>query len=445
MKRSVGPLDKRRRITRCQPCAKRRIKCEGGCPCQYCIRTNKACQPQKPAPHQTKFIVVQDPSSAYQTTMPAQAHKLRDDIYLDHFVSFIQRCQFTRGFASATADIVRRIHTSQPLRDLTLAIGALEASRTPSVRCSLFRDSPLCIAFSFYGKSMQTLNHKLETTDALHCDDVLWSTFLLGLFELMTEASGEQWAKHMLYGTSMIFQLGGPKKRLSAVGEKLFSAFRVLEAHRAIIYGDHTFLSQDSWIKYQASLATKPPEPNESILEIMIRISSFAQRLFETMEAVPDPIRSAHPEIDALTREGVHLLQQLRTWHDETTLHDIALDTYSTLALTNYHTLVLFHCGNFTYYSGWEKNTSLLLTKVEIDEHIDAIISLSGSILEQSTIPSALLLFGLRVAGANSSLTGHKEMISATLSRIHQKGFVVSDRIKIDLEEFWKYQLLIKN
>lgn len=163
------------------------------------------------------------------------------------------------------------------------------------------------------------------------------------------------------------------------------------------------------------------------------------------MEALPGSIRSAHPEIDALTREGVHLLQQLRTWHDETTLHDSGLDTYSNLALTNYHALVLFHCGNFTYYSGWEKNSSLLLTNVDINQHVEAIISLSGSILELSTIPGALLLFGLRVAGANSSLTDHKDRISATLSQIHQKGFVVSDRIKIDLEEFWNYQLLLKN
>lgn len=172
-------------------------QCEGGCPCQHCIRTNKACQPQKRVPREVQFIVVQDPSSAYQTMIPAQAHKLRGDIYLDHFVSFIQRCQFTRGFASATADIVRRIHTSQSLHDLTVAIGALEASRTPSVRSGLLRDSPLYIAFSFYGKSIQTLNHKLETADALHCDDVLWSTFLLGLFEVFPIRSVHEKAREV--------------------------------------------------------------------------------------------------------------------------------------------------------------------------------------------------------------------------------------------------------
>ncbi|KOS38492.1 hypothetical protein ACN38_g10684 [Penicillium nordicum] len=38
--RMVGPLDKRRRMTRCLACAKRRIKCEGGFPCVHCIRRN---------------------------------------------------------------------------------------------------------------------------------------------------------------------------------------------------------------------------------------------------------------------------------------------------------------------------------------------------------------------------------------------------------------------
>ncbi|KAL5090149.1 hypothetical protein Trisim1_004670 [Trichoderma cf. simile WF8] len=46
MKRAVGPLDKRKRVTRCQACAKRQIKCQGGVPCEYCQRTKKICTPQ---------------------------------------------------------------------------------------------------------------------------------------------------------------------------------------------------------------------------------------------------------------------------------------------------------------------------------------------------------------------------------------------------------------
>ncbi|KAH7165166.1 hypothetical protein EDB81DRAFT_678820 [Dactylonectria macrodidyma] len=440
MKRFVGPLDKRRRISRCQPCAKRRIKCEGGSPCQHCVRTNKTCEPQSPVPHEIQFVAEQSPRHPSDTRISVQIHAVRDAVYLDHFVTFIQRCQFTAGFASATIDMLRCMNTSQPLHNLTMAIGALEASRRSSVRSDPLHDSPQFIAFGFYGRSIQALNHRLETRDALHRDDVLWSTFLIGLFELMTEASGEQWATHMVHGTSMIFQMTGPTKRPSALREQLFLAFRVLETHRAILYGEQTFLSRDVWTQYQESMASKPPEPGGLVLELMIRISSFAKRFFDSIEAIPDSLRSMHPKMDALANEGVTLLQHLKAWHDNTIVDSDDQNAYLNLALANYHALVLFHCRNFAFYPGWNEDSNLRLTRAEIDQHVDVIILLAGPILELSTIPGVLLLFPLRMAGANTTSADGKKRIRAILSRIYQKGFVVSDRIKVDLERCWEYQ-----
>lgn len=93
----------------------------------------------------------------------------------------------------------------------------------------------------------------------------------------MSETSGERWIKHMLYGTCRIFQSKGPG-RLDPLSERLFEAFRLLEASRAIIYGGPTFLFQDSWMKRKKPPARDPSDPMETILEFLVRISTWSKR-----------------------------------------------------------------------------------------------------------------------------------------------------------------------
>uniref|UniRef100_A0A0D2XJ62 Uncharacterized protein n=1 Tax=Fusarium oxysporum (strain Fo5176) TaxID=660025 RepID=A0A0D2XJ62_FUSOF len=63
----------------------------------------------------------------------------------------------------------------------------------------------------------------------------------------MVEVSGGQWAKHMLYGTSRIFQLSGAGSRSDYLGSQSFETFRLLEGNRAILYGEDTVLSDYSF------------------------------------------------------------------------------------------------------------------------------------------------------------------------------------------------------
>lgn len=93
----------------------------------------------------------------------------------------------------------------------------------------------------------------------------------------MTETSGDRWAKHMLYGTARILQSSGTTNQFSQLGERLFRVFRPLEANRAILYGEDTFLSQGAWVKRQRSLAVNSASPMESIFDLLIQISSFSQ------------------------------------------------------------------------------------------------------------------------------------------------------------------------
>lgn len=96
----------------------------------------------------------------------------------------------------------------------------------------------------------------------------------------MTETLGERWAQHMRSGSSRILQLAGPTESLSPLRRPFFDAFRIMEASRAILYGDGTFLSQDEWLYYDSNPTTGKQGKTDalhSILTLVIQTSSFSK------------------------------------------------------------------------------------------------------------------------------------------------------------------------
>lgn len=97
----------------------------------------------------------------------------------------------------------------------------------------------------------------------------------------MVDPSGAGWAKHMLSGTSRLLQLAGPQQQMSALRKTFLELFRVLEANRAVLYGDDTILSHPYWFplqQIQASRAADGWDSLDGILSLMIRISAFNLR-----------------------------------------------------------------------------------------------------------------------------------------------------------------------
>ncbi|KAL6802880.1 fungal-specific transcription factor domain-containing protein [Trichoderma sp. SZMC 28013] len=450
MKRAVGPLDKRKRVTRCQACAKRQIKCQGGVPCEYCQRTKKICTPQAvssttaPTTVNVKFVKYTPPQQSIleTATLPLQIQIHSNDLYLSSFTASLLRCQFTRDFTDIAQDLLPLMQTSPPLRNLAIALGALDASRRSSSRSITQKESPQCVAYHSYNRSLQSLQQRLQTSDAAVCEDVAWSTFLLGLFELMSESSGEGWAKHMFYGTSKVLQLAGPDAYASSLQQRLLNAFRVLEANRTILFRDVTFLSESKWSVYDSMnhKAAEIPDCMTSIIELMVQTSAFSKRLFEQIEGIPEEGRLFSPTITALAREGTELNHKISNWCDSVSLQSDPADPFNQLALANHHAVRLFHCRNFTYYTCWHPGTIPQLNQMEIDTCVAAIIYLCDKILQSSNIPGAILLFPLRMAGAHSNSEWQRDNVRNLLNQIYNSGFVVAERIQIDLVEFWDFQ-----
>ncbi|KAK1466953.1 hypothetical protein CMEL01_10946 [Colletotrichum melonis] len=449
IKREVGPLDHRRRRTRCLPCAKRRIKvaitnqCQGGSPCEYCTRTKKRCLPQATSTTEVHFISPESSEEGMQVAgLPAHVNIPSDILYLDYFDLFMKRCLFTDEFNGLAADLLPLAQTCLPLGQVVTAIGALEASRRATVKFSRGQQPPYTVAFVSYGEAIKTLRARLQVSDAFRCGGVLWCTLLLGLFELklMTETSGDLWAKHMLYGTARIIQSVGATGQSCQLDKRLFGAFRSLEANRAILYGEDTFLSQEPWSKSPGYLVANPASQVEAVFDLLIEISSFSKAFFDRIESIPDTLRPGHPAIHALAEQGQRFRQRLCSWHDQITPYFDHRDPYCMLALSNYNALQLFLSRNYAYYACWEGQDIPSLAAHEIEAHVTAVVDLSNQILEYSNIPGVLLLFSLRMAGANTNQSLQRGEIVRLLDRIATKGFAVSGRIKRDLQELWEYQ-----
>jgi hypothetical protein len=98
---------------------------------------------------------------------------------------------------------------------------------------------------------------------------------------------------------------------------------------------------------------------------------------------------------------------------------------------------------NYRFYTCWDEDSIPTLTTDEIESHVSAVISQASEVLNNSTIPGLLLLFPLRMAGANTNNPLQKDQIVRLLKRISETGFVVSNRIVVDLEEVWAYKAVL--
>lgn len=94
----------------------------------------------------------------------------------------------------------------------------------------------------------------------------------------MSENSGDGWANHMSYGISRILHAVKPVDDPSPLRMTLLDAFQTLEANRAIIYGDGSFLVQKCWSLHLSGPNIQPPSTMHSIIQLMLEVSGFNQR-----------------------------------------------------------------------------------------------------------------------------------------------------------------------
>lgn len=93
----------------------------------------------------------------------------------------------------------------------------------------------------------------------------------------MTQISGDQWAKHMLYGTSRLLQSSGTTRHVDELRKQFQGAFKWLEVNRAILYAEDTILSREEWRNHYGCLSSSSWDPLDTVFELSVQISSFSK------------------------------------------------------------------------------------------------------------------------------------------------------------------------
>jgi hypothetical protein len=111
---------------------------------------------------------------------------------------------------------------------------------------------------------------------------LLWAVFLLSLFELMADDTGENWIRHTLLGISQLLEALGPDSIRSGTYRRCFLEIRVFEISRALITTSESILARPEWrtLNYELWTGDRVAEwhPNEMLLDLMIDISHLGWR-----------------------------------------------------------------------------------------------------------------------------------------------------------------------
>ena len=269
------------------------MQCEGGTPCLYCLRKKQECIPQAAAARLDAVFVntsslasegivasLSDKGVKNRPTTPssmAPQHKL--NLFIRHFFSgFLVENEF--GGSLDLDTITAHFQSSSSLYHASIAVGALDLSRKTHLCSAVELKDARVGALTAYRTSISSFRKDIETEGVLQGDASLWTTFFLGLFELMYDDTGEGFVKHFLYGTSRILQLRGPEAHLHGPGRSFFLTVRVFEVCRSLIYSEPTFLGQPSWRNLTHRIRDESGvwHPKEALFDLMIDCSELSHR-----------------------------------------------------------------------------------------------------------------------------------------------------------------------
>lgn len=392
-----------------------------------------------------------------------------------------------------------RLGTGTFLRDAMLAIGSMQAATTMQGHVALDTESLKSstpppdestrlrrIALEYYARAVSSLSSALaenansadpSSTSEDTRDTILWTTLFLGFYELMNNARARGWQMHMIHGTAKALRALGPQSvRSSRRSRTFFLQARVFEVYRAIIFSDSTFLTDPEWQNLMGEIWMHSCEDNkeregwhpmDSLLDIIVLCSRLRYRI---RGFLPNCHRMTADEIGARGREiaaeAASLRQALNRWYDihiksadDDRLSAITPSTTSpatpasssskTAADTHDSSIILgrlFYASASIYLSGifdWEIDQWQaievdvpVLSRDQIDAHVDAILQHAPTALACTNIPPVLLMFHIRIAGARARCPVKRDLVLRLLDDV-RRMYAAASFYTTHLQNLW--------
>ncbi|KAF2035386.1 hypothetical protein EK21DRAFT_96646 [Setomelanomma holmii] len=470
MPADVGPYDGRRaRRKRCDACVKRRIKCHGGTPCETCRRMDRQCKTTIKGTTSGPVFVGQNTQAVITSTkndskVPQCVSPKGLNRNLPYFfVSFLPMNIFTGEKVPMGLELLDLAKTSPALRDAIHAVAALhrrQHCQLTFTKEDVYND--LAESLEAYDQAVRCILDRIDSNDLLEDPSALWTTFLLGLFELMRDSTGTNWLSHFLHGTCTILRLQDPDT-LSSLGvdntqkRTFFLATRTFEIARSLIYSSPTFLSELRWTSALAKLWSGAGadlwHPKEALFDMLPHISALSIRAARFCETAKElPVDTQRAQIQSLANKSLVLGESLQLWWSDTVAWDQATqypimnngiqrkpDIELMVGYLYYHAISIYISGTYDYHVHWTcfgAPHAPVLSQSTIDWHVVEILRLSQELLKLGAA-GVLLFFPLRVAGARVMDLCSRCDILNLLHTVQQRGFVVATAFTLDLSELW--------
>ncbi|KAH6652938.1 hypothetical protein BKA67DRAFT_568030 [Truncatella angustata] len=474
---ALGPFDSRAKRSRCLCCAESHLKCSREFPCKTCVRRNLVCKYPGDSSIQTITLdlgqhktsmhysnsVTNNAQVAYNHLPPLTQSPSSDSThrYIHYFGLFVQKNTFNPQCLSYDASIKSLLGTrgACPLVQAVLAIGALEASKVEVNRPKEFSNYTSDVQFSLnsYSRAIITLRDYIDSLETPSRIQVLWTTLLLGLFELMHDPTGNGWIKHMVYGTSRAVEAAGPEFFRTEPGKSFFSQVRIFETCRTIVFNETTFLTRSDWAALsfgsrEANFAS-PQHPLESLLDIITmcaKLSAGAGNLIDTLDQL-DPV-TVNETANDLALEGHRLRRNLLLWNvtNSQMLNNSSVsnkfedrfpvDSIAVLINAFFSAVSIYLSGIFDYNIYIWNDLGIptpTLTEEDIQAHVRIILHSTRCGLERTSLSHLLHLFPLRVAGARCTTPWQREEILALL-RNAKSSFSATEAFETELTMLWR-------
>ncbi|KAH8879823.1 hypothetical protein GQ53DRAFT_738155 [Thozetella sp. PMI_491] len=335
-----------------------------------------------------------------------------------------------------------------PLYHVGLAIGAIDASRRGTV--STYSGAALAKAFAYtaYRNGVRALRAALAEEDVHQRDDVLVATFLLSLFEVLSEPMGDGWSKHLIHGTCRLVELAGPnlEQPLSFLRRGILAEFRLSEIARAILHGTDTFLAEPVWLEFFRGMGSAKPEswePQEAMLNLVIMVARFHNRFFNAVEAVPKNERPNLLFLDAFRSKGLELQASIREWYSLASKWQRTANTQSLLwglGLVYYHALLVHLSDDFVRYFSWSAKPTPSMAEDELREHVDNILSLLIELSSHPYIIGIMLMFPLKLVGSHVTDVETRRKVLGIFDKLYWRGYIASLELKTKMQSSWSNQ-----
>ncbi|OJD32480.1 c6 finger domain-containing protein [Diplodia corticola] len=429
----VGPFDKRTHVRRCANCQRRKIKCVGPVPCEYCKKTRQFCF-QNVAEKRDAVVFMpyrQQDATAVPVIRTPTLHNGKDWQLAYFFDSFLKMNEFAADlWGRITPHLYELLHTSPALRDAIAAVAVLDSSRRPTSRSHGATSKTQESALKTYASSMVALQCSIDAHGAT--EDVIWTTFFLGLFELMMGGNSENWDRHFLYGTASLLRACGPTAFRKGSRKTLFLTLRLFEISRCLIYNQSSFLMDSAWNSLLAMLRDEAgPDGyrNETALDIMLRCSDLCSRL---LRSAPGSNFDDFLEEGACLRAVIDMILQGYPEPDPKSPNDLV--SYASL-----HAVSIYLSGIFDYRLHLFSATPMAtLPQYRVKSHVASILNAVEIAVRHTRLCGLLFLFPLRVAAARATDPLEHKRIMDAFKYIGQHGFDIVRLFQQEVQEVWK-------